>query len=93
MKKLLILFLFFQVSVAESHPDWRSLMSPVEDQVESGCYAHCSTGMLEELLHALNDSTNVGIDLDESSIPGYGDGANYPSVALNRIENYRINLR
>lgn len=49
-------------------PDWKSLMSPIENQGGCGnCWAHSATGVVEGLLHNLHGS-NVGIDLDEIDI-------------------------
>ncbi len=45
-------------------PDWKSLMSPIEQAECSNCWAHAATGVVEGLLHYLHGS-NIGIDLDE----------------------------
>lgn len=49
-------------------PDWKSMMSPIENQGSCGsCWAHAGTGVAEGLLHYIKNS-NIGIDLDEMEI-------------------------
>jgi len=78
-------------------PDWKSLMSPIENQGScKNCWAHAATGVTEGLLHYLHGS-NVGIDLDELSIvynsscsDGSCDEGGWPSCALSYIQSDKV---
>ena len=84
-------------SRTETIPNWRGMMSPVEnqndDQCSLDCWAHAATGATEGQLHILL-SSNIGINLDENDI-FYGTGhsicdpphaGDFPSTALEYIK-------
>ena len=58
-----------------SIPDWKSFMSPIEDQFSCrNCWAHAATGVVEGLLNKKYGDINKKIDLDEMYITENNSG-------------------
>lgn len=73
----------------ETIPNWKSLMSYVEDQGSCGdCWVHAATGVAEGQLHILIGS-NIEIDLNELEISGACNGG-WPSSAEGTIQSSKI---
>lgn len=76
-------------------PDWKNLMSPVETQAYSNCWAHAVTGVTEGKLHYYYGS-NIGIDLDEMYVTdnngcGSGRDGGTPSCGFYFIQSSKVN--
>ena len=75
-------------------PDWKSLMSPIENQECQNCWAHAATGVAEGVLHYRYGS-NFGIDQDEMDITnnascGNCNGTTWLPCGLDYIDDHKV---
>jgi len=73
-------------------PDWQGMMSDIEDQACSNCWAHACTAVTEGLLHYQYGS-NIGVDLSEDTLTGgacSGCSGGFPGCGFSYIYNYGI---
>ncbi len=78
-----------KLSKVASVPNWRGIMSDVENQGSCGdCWVHAATGITEGQISILYGS-RLNVDLDELEISG-ACGGGWPTQAENIIETNKI---
>ena len=73
----------------QSVPNWRSLMSDIEDQLDCGnCWVHAATGIVEGQLSILYGS-RLNVDMNEHEVPNDCDGG-FPTWAESYIRTNKL---